>query len=59
MEKETCNYVLKTVGDNISMKVWECDNPSCLHIESALYRFKYWKYCPYCGRLIETKEGIK
>ncbi|MBR6289218.1 MAG: hypothetical protein IKR19_07785 [Acholeplasmatales bacterium] len=55
---EKCNYRMVKNPHISDMRVWECDNPKCQHIEFTPFKFKDWKFCPYCGREIGIKEGL-
>lgn len=50
----TCKYERTSKNDIL---VWECDK--CEHIEYSPFRMKDWIYCPFCGKIIKSKDGIK
>lgn len=56
--RDTCCYKIINEPQISGMRIWMCSNPDCEHIEFAPFRFKDWKFCPYCGNTIIAKEGL-
>jgi len=50
----TCDYYLQRSD---GMTKWVCTN--CHKAQDVPFLLKDWNFCPYCGKRIRNKEGIK